>query len=45
MGISGLPLAMVINPGNVGYYLLGILGAYVGGFVATSLLGFEDPID
>ena len=45
MGISGLPLAMVINPGNVGYYLLGILGAYVGGFIATYLIGFEDPID
>lgn len=45
MGISGLPLAILIDEGNVLIYLLGILGAYAGGFIATYLLGFEDPID
>jgi PTS system sucrose-specific IIC component len=45
MGISGLPLAIIIDQGNVWYYLLGILGAYVGGFIATYLIGFEDPVD
>jgi len=45
MGISGLPLAIIIDQGNVGYYLLGILGAYIGGFIATYLLGFEDPVE
>jgi PTS system sucrose-specific IIC component len=43
MGISGLPLAILITPGTVGYYLLGILISYVAGFIATYLLGFEDP--
>lgn len=45
MGISGIPLAILIEPGHVGHYLLGILGAYVGGFIATMLLGFKDPVD
>ncbi|MCF6459852.1 PTS transporter subunit EIIC [Clostridium sp. Cult3] len=45
MGISGLPLAIIIDQGNVGYYLLGILGAYIGGFIATYLIGFEDPVE
>lgn len=43
MGISGLPLAILITPGTVGYYLLGILISYIAGFIATYLLGFEDP--
>ena len=41
MGISGLPLAAVSN--NIGMYLLGVLAAYVAGFIATWLIGFEDP--
>lgn len=45
MGISGLPLAILIDQGNILVYLLGIIGAYVGGFIATYLLGFEDPIE
>lgn len=45
MGISGLPLAMLIAPGGVGRFVLGILGAYVGGFIATLLLGFDDPVE
>lgn len=45
MGISGLPLAMLIKPGGVGIFILGILGAYVGGFIATLLLGFDDPVE
>lgn len=43
MGLSGLPLAMLIKPGTIGFYLVGILIAYTGGFIATYLLGFEDP--
>lgn len=43
MGLSGLPLALLIKPGTIGFYLVGVLIAYVGGFVATYLLGFEDP--
>ena len=41
MGISGLPLAAASN--NIPIYLLGILVAYIAGFIATWLIGFEDP--
>lgn len=45
MGISGLPLALLIAPGGVGRFILGIIGAYVGGFIATLILGFDDPVE
>ena len=41
MGISGLPLAAVSS--NIPVYLLGILTAYAVGFLATWLIGFDDP--
>ena len=41
LGISGLPLAATTN--NAAIYLLGVLIAYVAGFIATWILGFEDP--
>lgn len=41
LGISGLPLAPATT--NVTVYLLGLAAAYVAGFVAAWLLGFEDP--
>ncbi len=41
LGISGLPLAATTN--NVTVYLSGVLVAYVAGFIATWILGFEDP--
>ena len=43
MGISGLPLAAVSN--NIPVYLMGVVVAYVAGFIATWLIGFEDPED
>ncbi|WP_078697164.1 PTS transporter subunit EIIC [Caloramator quimbayensis] len=43
MGLSGLPLAALIKPGTVVYYLIGVLIAYTAGFIATYILGFEDP--
>lgn len=43
MGISGLPLAAVSN--NIPMYLLGVLVAYITGFIATWLIGFEDPAE
>lgn len=43
MGISGLPLAGTTN--NIPVYLLGILIAYIAGFIATYLLGFDDPAE
>lgn len=43
MGISGLPLTPVTN--NMPVYLVGLFVAYAGGFIATWLLGFDDPDD
>ena len=41
LGISGLPLAATTN--NIPVYLLGVSVAYVAVFVATKILGFDDP--
>ncbi|MBQ6975365.1 MAG: PTS transporter subunit EIIC [Selenomonadaceae bacterium] len=41
LGISGLPLAATTN--NIPIYLLGVGVSYVAGFIATWILGFEDP--
>ncbi len=41
MGISGIPLAATTN--NVAVYLFGLVIAYVAGFIATWILGFDDP--
>ncbi len=41
LGISGLPLAATTN--NIPVYLLGVLVSYIAGFIATWILGFEDP--
>lgn len=43
LGISGLPLAATTN--NALIYLAGVLVAYVAGFIATWILGFEDPAE
>lgn len=41
LGISGLPLAATTN--NIPIYFVGLITAYAVGFVATWLLGFDDP--
>lgn len=41
LGISGLPLAASTD--NVGLYLIGLVVGYVGGFIATYIIGFDDP--
>ncbi len=41
LGISGLPLSAATN--NIPIYLAGVLIAYVAGFAATRILGFDDP--
>lgn len=43
LGISGLPLAAATD--NIPIYLLGLVCAYIGGFVATLIIGFDDPIE
>lgn len=41
LGISGLPLAAATD--NPVIYLAGVAASYVAGFIATWLLGFDDP--
>ena len=41
LGISGIPLAAATN--NVFMYLCGVFIAYLAGFAATWLAGFDDP--
>ncbi len=43
LGISGLPLAATTN--NIPIYFLGLITAYVVGFIATWILGFDDPAE
>ncbi|WP_422446646.1 PTS transporter subunit EIIC [Thermoanaerobacterium sp. DL9XJH110] len=45
LGISGIPLAALIQPEKIVYYLLGLAVSYIAGFIATYLLGFDDPVD
>ncbi|MGB9841086.1 PTS transporter subunit EIIC, partial [Thermovenabulum sp.] len=45
LGISGIPLAALIQPDKIIYYLLGLVVSYIAGFTATYLLGFDDPAD
>lgn len=41
LGISGIPLAAATN--NIAIYFLGLLTAYATGFIATWIIGFDDP--
>ena len=43
LGISGLPLAATTN--NVPIYFLGLITSYIAGFIATWILGFDDPAE
>jgi len=45
IGVSGLPLALLIANGKMGVFLIGVLASYIGGYFFTSILGFEDPVD
>ncbi|GBG55398.1 permease [Sporomusaceae bacterium FL31] len=42
LGLSGIPLAFLIQPGSIAYYLTGILIAYIAGFIITWIGGFDD---
>ena len=41
LGISGLPLAAATD--QIPVYLAGLAAAYAGGFIATWIIGFQDP--
>ncbi|MBX4261278.1 PTS transporter subunit EIIC [Clostridium estertheticum] len=45
IGVSGLPLALLIANGKIGLFLIGVMVSYIGGYFFTSILGFEDPVD
>lgn len=45
LGVSGLPLTLLIADGKILVFLIGVLTSYVAGYFFTTFLGFEDPID
>ena len=45
LGVSGLPLALLIADGKMFVFLIGGLASYIGGYFFTSILGFEDPVE
>ncbi|MBS6041223.1 MAG: PTS transporter subunit EIIC [Clostridium baratii] len=45
LGVSGLPLALLIADGKMGVFLIGVLASYVAGYFFTAILGFEDPVE
>lgn len=42
LGVSGLPLALLISEGKTLVFLLGVLSSYVAGYLFTSIIGFDD---
>lgn len=44
IGVSGLPLAFIVNGGEVLLYLAGLLIAYGAGFLFTYLFGYNDSM-
>ncbi|MGL6063626.1 MAG: PTS transporter subunit EIIC [Fusobacteriaceae bacterium] len=45
IGVSGLPLALLIADGKMLVFLIGVLVSYLAGYIFTILLGFDDPIE
>ena len=45
LGVSGLPLALLIADGKMLVFLVGVLASYVAGYFFTAILGFEDPVE
>ncbi|MDB2105828.1 PTS transporter subunit EIIC [Clostridium paraputrificum] len=45
LGVSGLPLALLIADGKMVVFLVGVIASYVGGYLFTNILGFEDPVE
>jgi sucrose PTS system EIIBCA or EIIBC component len=44
IGVSGLPLAFIVNAGEILLYLVGLVIAYAAGFAFTYLFGFKDEM-
>ncbi|MGL4452276.1 MAG: PTS transporter subunit EIIC [Sarcina sp.] len=45
LGVSGLPLALLIADGKILVFLVGVLASYVAGYFFTMALGFDDPVE
>lgn len=45
MGVSGLPLALLIANGKMFVFLIGVVVSYIAGYIFTEMLGFEDPVE
>lgn len=45
MGVSGLPLALLIADGKMIVFLVGVVASYIAGYLFTEMLGFEDPVE
>lgn len=45
IGVSGLPLALLIADGKMFVFLIGVLASYIAGYLFTEMLGFEDPVE
>lgn len=45
MGVSGLPLALLIANGKMFVFLIGVVVSYIAGYIFTEILGFEDPVE
>lgn len=45
LGLSGIPLAALIQPDKIAFYLLGLVVSYIMGFAATYVLGFDDTAE
>ncbi|MFC4077271.1 PTS transporter subunit EIIC [Salinithrix halophila] len=45
IGVSGLPAALLLAPGQLHLFLLGVLAAYGAGFLFTWLFGFNRGMD
>ncbi|MBA4494072.1 PTS transporter subunit EIIC [Paenactinomyces guangxiensis] len=44
IGVSGIPLALLIKPGQILMYLLGVLISYAAGFAFTYFFGFKEEM-
>ncbi|SFJ67434.1 PTS transporter subunit EIIC [Thermoflavimicrobium dichotomicum] len=44
IGVSGLPLTFLVHAHQIFLYLLGVLIAYIAGFIFTYLFGFDDKM-
>lgn len=45
IGVSGLPLALLVADGKMFVFLIGVVVSYFAGYIFTEIMGFEDPVE